>query len=143
MTQHQTLEHRFGRAASSVAHVAGKPATFGLCCLLILGWAVLGPPLHYSENWQLVINTGTTIITFLMVFLIQNTQNRDSAALHAKLDEIIHALDKAENRFIGIEDDDESTIRTLRAEQRARPDLSDPPAPPIAVPDTSPPLPRR
>ena len=71
----------FGKLASSTAHAAGRPATFAICCLVVVGWAVSGPLFHYSDTWQLVINTGTTIVTFLMVFLIQNTQNRDGAAL--------------------------------------------------------------
>jgi low affinity Fe/Cu permease len=88
--------------ASSVARWTGKPLTFIACGLIVLVWAATGPMFHYSDTWQLVINTGTTIITFLMVFLIQNTQNRDGAAIQAKLDEIIRAS-KAKNEFIGIE----------------------------------------
>ena len=82
----------------------------------MLAWAVTGPVFHYSDTWQPVINTGTTIITFLMVFLIQNTQNREGAALQGKLDEIIRALEQAENRFIGLEQRDEAEITALRAE---------------------------
>ena len=77
--------------------------TFAICCFVILSWAVTGPIFHFSDTWQLVINTGTTIITFLMVFLIQNTQNRDGAAMQVKLDELIRAIEEARNDFIGIE----------------------------------------
>ena len=85
-----------------------------LCVLLILAWAVTGPIFHFSDTWQLIINTGTTIITFLMVFLIQNTQNRDGAALQAKLDELIR-VSKAQNTFIGIEHLTEAEVQELRA----------------------------
>jgi low affinity Fe/Cu permease len=92
----------FANFANSVAHAAGRPAAFLLCVVCIVGWAASGPFFDYSETWQLIINTGTTIVTFLMVFLIQNTQNRDGAALQTKLDELIRSSD-AENEFIGIE----------------------------------------
>src|SRR5690606_35799089 len=90
----------FTRLATGVAHAAGRPATFAFCCLLVLLWALSGPVFGFSDTWQLVINTGTTVVTFLMVFVIQNTQNRDGAALHAKLDELIRAS-AAQNAFIG------------------------------------------
>ena len=106
----------FAQAANKVAHATGRPVTFMFCCALVLVWAATGPMFHFSDTWQLVINTGTTIITFLMVFLIQNTQNREGAALQAKLDEVIRALEKAENRFIGLEQRDEEDIAELRAE---------------------------
>jgi low affinity Fe/Cu permease len=97
------MEKLFVRFATLTAKVAGKPWTF-ICCLTIVAiWAVTGPIFRFSETWQLVINTGTTIITFLMVFLIQNTQNRDGAAMQAKLDELVYAVRKADARFIGIE----------------------------------------
>lgn len=95
--------HIFTQFANSVARTTGRPATFVLCCLLIVVWAVSGPVFGFSDTWQLVINTGTTIITFLMVFLIQNTQNRDGAAIQAKLDELIRALEGPRNAFVGIE----------------------------------------
>jgi low affinity Fe/Cu permease len=106
----------FSRAANAVAFATGRPFTFILCCLLVIVWAATGPMFHFSDTWQLVINTGTTIITFLMVFLIQNTQNREGAALQAKLDEIIRVLEAAENRFIGLEQRDEDQIMAIRAD---------------------------
>ena len=96
------LGKAFTAVASSVARATGRPLTFLICILLVVVWAATGPMFGYSDTWQLVINTSTTIITFLMVFLIQNTQNRDNAALQAKLDELIRAS-KAKNDFIGIE----------------------------------------
>ena len=97
------MEKLFVRFATLTAKIAGKPWTFIACLAVVLLWAVSGPVFKYSETWQLVINTGTTIITFLMVFLIQNTQNRDGAAMHAKLDELVFAVKQADARFIGIE----------------------------------------
>ncbi len=105
----------FAQAANGVAYATGRPLTFVLSCLTVLVWAAAGPMFHFSDTWQLVINTGTTIVTFLMVFLIQNTQNREGAALQAKLDEIIRVLEKAENRFIGLEQRDEEQITAIRA----------------------------
>jgi len=96
------MEKLFVRFATLTAKVAGKPWTFIACLGIVLVWATTGPIFRFSETWQLVINTGTTIITFLMVFLIQNTQNRDGAAIQTKLDELIRASD-AENEFMGIE----------------------------------------
>ncbi len=97
------MEKLFVRFATLTAKIAGKPWTFIACVAIVLTWAVSGPIFGFSETWQLVINTGTTIVTFLMVFLIQNTQNRDGAAMQAKLDELIYAVKKADARFIGIE----------------------------------------
>ena len=97
------MEKLFNRLANATARLTGKPLTFALCFLVILVWAVTGPIFGFSQTWQLVINTGTTIVTFLMVFLIQNTQNRDAAAMQAKLDELVYATRTARNRFIGIE----------------------------------------
>jgi len=104
----------FGRAATAVAHATGQPVTFALCCAVVLLWAVSGPLFQYSDTWQLVINTGTTVVTFLMVFLIQNTQNRDGAAIQAKLDELIRALEPAHNKFVGIEKLTEAEVEALR-----------------------------
>ena len=97
------MEKLFNRLANATARLTGKPLTFALCFLVILVWAVTGPVFGFSQTWQLVINTGTTIVTFLMVCLIQNTQNRDAAAMQAKLDELVYANRNARNRFIGIE----------------------------------------
>ena len=103
----------FRRFAEATAHYAGKPAAFLLAVLLIAGWAVTGPIFHFNDTWQLVINTGTTIITFLMVFLIQSTQNRDTAALHIKLDELI-CSSKAHNALLGLENLDDQAIKRIR-----------------------------
>jgi low affinity Fe/Cu permease len=93
----------FTRFANAVSELAGNPITFILCAGYVIVWACTGPLFGFSDTWQLVINTSTTIITFLMVFLIQNTQNRDNGAIHAKLDELIRAMVDADNEFIGIE----------------------------------------
>jgi len=96
------IDRTFATFANKTSQAAGSPWTFCACLVLVIGWAASGPVFQFSETWQLVINTGTTIITFLMVFLIQNTQNRDNAAVQAKLDDII-LMSGADNEFIGIE----------------------------------------
>ena len=119
---HATPHHRlFGHAAKYVAHVAGHPSAFALAGFIILVWALSGPIFNYSDTWQLVINTGTTIVTFLMVFLIQNSQNRDGAAIQAKLDEIVRA-GRGQNVFVGIEHltEDEIEELTKKCEARAK-----------------------
>jgi low affinity Fe/Cu permease len=103
----------FSHLANTVAHAAGKPMTFALCCLAIILWGATGPLFGFSDTWQLIINTSTTIITFLMVFLIQNTQNRDGAAIQAKLDELIRSS-SAKNVFIGIEHLPEEEVERFR-----------------------------
>ena len=115
------FEKLFTRVANKVAYAAGLPLTFLGCCIIVLVWAVTGPVFDFSDTWQLVINTGTTIITFLMVFLIQNTQNRDGAAMQAKLDELIR-VSKAHNHFIGIEHLTETEVEDIRrkCEEAAR-----------------------
>jgi low affinity Fe/Cu permease len=104
----------FSKFSNRVARAMGKPVTFALAFLVILVWAVTGPIFHYSDTWQLIINTGTTIVTFLMVFLIQNTQNRDGAALQAKLDELIRATQDARDAYMGIEKLDEIEVEKMR-----------------------------
>lgn len=106
-------EKVFTRIANKVAYAAGLPPTFAACCLIIVVWAVSGPFFGFSDTWQLVINTGTTIVTFLMVFLIQNTQNRDGAAIQAKLDELIR-VSTGHNHFIGIEHLTETEVEEIR-----------------------------
>jgi low affinity Fe/Cu permease len=103
----------FAGCSRGVARGAGHPVAFGLCCAAIVVWAALGPLCGWSDTWQLVINTGTTIVTFLMVFLIQNTQNRDSAALHAKLDELDRAVPGARD-LAGLEDLTDEEIAWVR-----------------------------
>lgn len=104
----------FVRFSHQVARLAGKPATFSAACTLIVLWAVAGPIFHYSETWQLVVNTATTIITFLMVFVLQNTQNRDGEAVQAKLDELIYAMRGADNRFVQAEKLSDEELHALR-----------------------------
>ena len=98
-----TRSDRFGRFAARCSHYLGSRWAFVAAIGVILAWAVTGPIFHFSDTWQLVINTGTTIVTFLMVFLIQNTQNRDAKAIHLKLNELIHAVDIAKNKMIDVE----------------------------------------
>ena len=102
----------FSSFATTVAELSGRPFTFVAALMLVLVWAVSGPFFDYSETWQLVINTTTTIITFLMVFVLQNSQNRDGKALQAKLDELI-LTSQAANKFVGIEKLDEGELREL------------------------------
>jgi low affinity Fe/Cu permease len=104
----------FERISGIVAVAAGQPAAFMLAFFIIIVWAVTGPVFGWSDTWQLVINTGTTIVTFLMVFLIQNAQNRDASAIQAKLDELIRAGARARNEFIGIEHLSEVELVALR-----------------------------
>src|SRR5215204_5544530 len=106
----------FTRFAKWTSHAAGHPATFALAVLIILVWAATGPLFEFSDTWQLVINTGTTIVTFLMVFLIQNTQNRDSAAVQLKLDELIRSVEGAHNALLDLEQLGEDDLRQLRAD---------------------------
>src|SRR4051812_6027261 len=94
----------FTRFAKGTALATGRPSAFVIAALVILVWGVTGPIFHYSDTWQLVINTGTTVVTFLMVFLIQATQNRDSQAIHVKLDELIRALHGARNGLIDLDE---------------------------------------
>jgi len=118
----------FSRLAKWTSHAAGHPLAFTLAVLTILGWAITGPLFHFSDTWQLVINTGTTIVTFLVIFLVQNTQNRDSAAIQLKLDELIRASHGAHNALLDLEELTEQDLARLRdcyetLAQQARADL--------------------
>ncbi len=105
----------FERLANRVSTAAGRPRAFLIALAIVVIWGLSGPVFHWSDTWQLVINTGTTIVTFLMVFLIQNAQNRDGAAIQAKLDELIRAVSHARNEFIGIEHLTEVELDEIRA----------------------------
>jgi low affinity Fe/Cu permease len=109
-----SLSDRFSRAAQWTSQQCGRAYTFIAAILIILVWAASGPAFGYSDTWQLIINTGTTIITFLMVFLIQNTQNRDTTAIQLKLDELIRANEHAQNRMMRLEDLTENQIKQLK-----------------------------
>ena len=109
------MDKIFGAFAHRVASWSGQPLAFILASAVIIGWIFTGPLFHYSDTWQLIINTGTTIVTFLMVFLIQNAQNRDGSAIQAKLDELIRAIAEARNDFIGIEHLTEAELERIKA----------------------------
>lgn len=108
------MDRLFTGIASKSAHALGEPLAFILSSLLIVIWGVSGPFFHYSDTWQLIVNTATTVLTFLAVFLIQNSQNRDGAAIQAKLDEILRSLDEARNQFVGIEHLTDAQITGIR-----------------------------
>lgn len=110
--------HWFAAFAKKVEHVTGHPLTFVVAVGLIIVWGITGPIFKYSDTWQLVINTGTTIVTFLMVFLIQNSQNRDTGAIQTKLDELIRALEGAHNALLDLEELDEDEIEHVRRDYR-------------------------
>jgi low affinity Fe/Cu permease len=105
---------RFTRFAKWTAHATGRPVTFFLAAVVIVVWIVTGPMFQFSDTWQLVINTGTTIVTFLMVFLIQSTQNRDTEAVQVKLDEIIRAIGNAQNELLDLEELEEEDLDRIR-----------------------------
>jgi low affinity Fe/Cu permease len=107
---------RFTRFAHDTARISGHATTFVFAAVVILVWAVTGPIFHFSDTWQLVINTGTTIVTFLMVFLIQNTQNRDSQAVQIKLDELIRAIESANNSLLDLEDLEQGDLDLIRGD---------------------------
>lgn len=120
----------FTHFAKWTARMTGRPATFTCALAVILVWAVTGPLFKFSDTWQLVINTGTTIVTFLMVFLIQNTQNRDSEAMQVKLDELIRAMTGAHNALLDLEELEERDLDRIRANyeklaERARTELGE------------------
>jgi low affinity Fe/Cu permease len=116
MADQQTTNSQppFDRFATLAARWMGQGLAFGIAALLTLGWAVSGPIFHFSNAWQLVINTTTTVLTFLMVFLIQNTLNRDSAAIHVKLDELVHVTEEARDQLIGVEHLGDKQLERLR-----------------------------
>jgi low affinity Fe/Cu permease len=110
-----SIGNSFNHFAKWTSRTAGHPQTFGLAIGVVLIWAVTGPLFGFSDSWQLVINTGTTIVTFLMVFLIQNTQNRDSVAMQIKLDELIRALKGAHNELVDLEEMTEEQLEHMKA----------------------------
>ncbi len=110
---------RYSRFAKAASHFCGRPRVFSLAVAVIAVWIVTGPIFHFSDTWQLVINTGTTIITFLMVFLIQNTQNRDTEAIQVKLDELIRATKGAHNALLDLEELEEENLDAFRAKYQA------------------------
>ncbi|MEO6096252.1 MAG: low affinity iron permease family protein [Fibrobacteria bacterium] len=112
------MRDQFHRIALKVSNTVGSPSSFFLALAVILAWGLTGPLFHFSDTWQLVINTGTTIITFLMVFLIQNTQNRDARVIHLKLDELIRASVKARNSLVDLEELSDVEIEKLEKEFR-------------------------
>jgi low affinity Fe/Cu permease len=106
----------FTRLTKTTAHAAGRPSTFLIASGLIVTWGLSGPLFGFSDTWQLVINTSTTIVTFLMVFLIQSTQNRDSEAIQVKLDELIRVIETAKNSLLDLEELEEDDLNRIRAE---------------------------
>lgn len=132
MNEPVKVHHQFARFARRVANAVGSPYAFGLALASVIIWAATGPMFGFSETWQLVINTSTTIVTFLVVFMIQSTQNKDAKAVHLKLDELIHVMSKARNRLIDCEELDDHELaeldlefQSLRKEPDAQPNTAD------------------
>jgi low affinity Fe/Cu permease len=119
-----TLAERFAKFAQATAIWTGHPTAFLLAAAVVVVWIVTGPIFQYSDTWQLVINTGTTIVTFLMVFLIQNTQNRDTMAIQLKLSELVLAMKGAQNKFADIEDLSDEELAELHEECKARAEMT-------------------
>src|SRR5262249_47913261 len=118
------LTQQFSRFAHAISVWTGHPLAFLLAVVLVVVWILTGPIFHYSDTWQLVINTGTTIVTFLMVFLIQNTQNRDTLAIQLKLSELVLAMKGAENKFAAIEDLSDEELEEFHNDCRARAEMT-------------------
>jgi low affinity Fe/Cu permease len=118
MAQAKAKRASFSEFARGASHLAGRPIAFAAAVGIVLLWALTGPLFGFSDTWQLVINTGTTIITFLMVFVIQNSQNRDSEAIQVKLDELIRCIEGAQNRLLDLEELEEDEIEAVRSEYR-------------------------
>jgi low affinity Fe/Cu permease len=108
----------FRRLANAVSTAVGTPGAFTLALGVVVLWACLGPVFHFSDTWQLVINTGTTIVTFLMIFLVQHTQNRETEAIRLQLDELIYAMDAARNEMLAVDDLSDAELRTLHDQFR-------------------------
>ncbi len=123
----EAMRDFFARMAMKAARLLGHPLAFLIAVFIVIGWATMGPYLGYSETWQLVINTGTTIITFLSVFLIQNSQNRESLAMQLKLDEIVRSIKEARNEIIDLEDMPEAKLQQIAKEFSRDDSSSNPP----------------
>ena len=119
-----SAKNGYSNLAKKAAHISGRPATFAVAVLVIVVWGITGPLFKYSDTWQLVINTGTTIVTFLMVFLIQNTQNRDTEAMQVKLDELIRATQGAHNALLNLEELDEESLTKFKKRYAALADAA-------------------
>jgi len=120
------MNELFHKFSHRISEVVGSPWSFIVAVSIIIIWAITGPLFQYSDTWQLSINTGTTIVTFLMVFLIQNTQNRDAKAIHLKLDELIRAADKARNNLVDLEDLTDEELNQLEEEFKKFREKADP-----------------